>query len=214
MGSTGHGLWSSCDWWILLRFECFCVSTFVSCDHNYDWWHWKMLFNFRVRAFVKSAVKRNGYAGFSIEGGTRRLIAAYFVFKSLFFALFWHLWLCWRASYFISDHLLLKNLLRTLVMKPAIPLCDMFCIFFTYIFVFGAQRLIIAFLSFSSCKQIKTSQQFFQSQLFCKQKNNIHVTCCGHCCFLAFHNRSHQTGLVISPGRAHIELSHDLKHKL
>ena len=70
------------------------------------------------------------------------------------------------------------------LMKPAIPLRDMFCIFFTYIFVFGAQRLIIAFLSFSSCKQIKTSQQFFQSQLFCKQKNNIHVTCCGHCCFL------------------------------
>ena len=27
-------------------------------------------------------------AGFSIEGGTRRLIAAYFVCKSLFFALF------------------------------------------------------------------------------------------------------------------------------
>ena len=27
-------------------------------------------------------------AGFSIEGGTRLLIAAYFVFKSLFFALF------------------------------------------------------------------------------------------------------------------------------
>ena len=36
------------------------------------------------------------------------------MFKSLFFALFWHLWLCWRASYFISDHLLLKNLSRTL----------------------------------------------------------------------------------------------------
>ena len=36
------------------------------------------------------------------------------MFRSLFFALFWHLWLCWRASYFISDHLLLKNLLRTL----------------------------------------------------------------------------------------------------
>ena len=53
-------------------------------------------------------------AGFSIEGGTRRLIAAYFVFKLLFFALFWHLWLCWRASYFISDHLLLTNLLRSL----------------------------------------------------------------------------------------------------
>ena len=37
------------------------------------------------------------------------------MFKSLSFALFWHLWLCWRASYFFSDHLLLKNLLRTLV---------------------------------------------------------------------------------------------------
>ena len=36
------------------------------------------------------------------------------MFKSLFSALFWHLWLCWRASYFISDHLLFKNLLRTL----------------------------------------------------------------------------------------------------
>ena len=36
------------------------------------------------------------------------------MFRSLFFALFWHLWLCWRVSYFISDHLLLKNLLRTL----------------------------------------------------------------------------------------------------
>ena len=57
------------------------------------------------------------YAGFSIEGSTQRLIAAYFVFKSLFFALFWHLWLCWRASYFISDHLLLKNLLRTLICR-------------------------------------------------------------------------------------------------
>ena len=31
---------------------------------------------------------------------------------------------------------------------------------------------------------------------------------------LAFHDQSHQTGLVISPGRAHLELSHDLKHKL
>ena len=159
MGSTGHGLWSSCDWWILICFACFCVSRFVSCDHNYDWWQWKPL-------------------------------------STLEFACLW------------------KAQQSGMVMKPAIPLCDMFCIFFTYIFVFGAQRLIIAFLSFSSCKQIKTSQQFFQSQLFCKQKNNIHVTCCGHCRFLAFHNRSHQTGLVISPGRAHIELSHDLKHKL
>ena len=45
---------------------------------------------------------------------TLGFIAAYFVFKSLFYALYWHLWLCWRASCFISDHLLLKNLLRTL----------------------------------------------------------------------------------------------------
>ena len=37
------------------------------------------------------------------------------MFKSLFFALFWHLWLCLRASYFISDHLLLTNLLRILL---------------------------------------------------------------------------------------------------
>ena len=67
-------------------------------------------------------------SGFSIEGGTRRLIAAYFVFKSLFFALFWHLWLCWRASYFISDHLLFKNLLRTLALwlaaKQALFSCN------------------------------------------------------------------------------------------
>ena len=48
------------------------------------------------------------------------------MFKSLFFALFWHLWLCWRASYFISDHLLLKNLLRTL--SPALGIEPMtFC---------------------------------------------------------------------------------------
>ena len=35
--------------------------------------------------------------------------------------LLWHLWLCWRASYFISDHLLLKNLLRTLNLLNKIP---------------------------------------------------------------------------------------------
>ena len=31
---------------------------------------------------------------------------------------------------------------------------------------------------------------------------------------LGFHNQSHQTGLITSPGRALLELSHDLKHKL
>ena len=80
-----------------------------------------------VFTLVPSVLKKGVFtlvpseSGFSIEGGTRRLIAAYFafiaayfVFKSLFVALFWHLWLCGRASYFISDHLLLKNLLRTL----------------------------------------------------------------------------------------------------
>ena len=26
-----------CDWWISIRFVCFCVSRFVVCDRNYDW---------------------------------------------------------------------------------------------------------------------------------------------------------------------------------
>ena len=72
--------------------------------------------NFSWSPFKLSSMSSQVDAGFSIQGGTRRLIAAYFLFKSLFFALFWHLWLCGRASYFISDHLLLKNLLRTLLM--------------------------------------------------------------------------------------------------
>ena len=25
-----------CDWWIWIRFVCFCVSRFVACDRNYD----------------------------------------------------------------------------------------------------------------------------------------------------------------------------------
>ena len=25
-----------CDWWISIRFVCFCVSRFVACDRNYD----------------------------------------------------------------------------------------------------------------------------------------------------------------------------------
>ena len=50
-----------CDWWISIRFLCFCVSRFVACDHNYDWRQrktqlWRRLLNFRVRMFVKSAV--------------------------------------------------------------------------------------------------------------------------------------------------------------
>ena len=36
------------------------------------------------------------------------------------------------------------------------------------------KRLIIAFLSFWSCKQIKTSQKLFQSKLLCKQKRVVH----------------------------------------
>ena len=26
-----------CDWWISIRFVCFCVLRFVACDCNYDW---------------------------------------------------------------------------------------------------------------------------------------------------------------------------------
>ena len=25
-----------CDWWISIRFVCFCISRFISCDGNYD----------------------------------------------------------------------------------------------------------------------------------------------------------------------------------
>ena len=51
-----------CDWWISMRFVCFCVSRFVACDRNYHWRQrktqlWRRLLNFRVRMFVKSAVK-------------------------------------------------------------------------------------------------------------------------------------------------------------
>ena len=52
-----------CDWWIWIRFVCFCVSRFVSCDRNYDRRQrktqlWRRLLNFRVRMFVKSAVNQ------------------------------------------------------------------------------------------------------------------------------------------------------------
>ena len=62
-GSKGQGLWFViCDWWISIRFVCFCVLRFVACDRNYDWRQWKTqlwrrLMNFRVRMFVKSAVR-------------------------------------------------------------------------------------------------------------------------------------------------------------
>ena len=51
-----------CHWWISICFLCFCVSRFVACDRNYDWRQrktqlWKRLLNFRVRMFVKGAVK-------------------------------------------------------------------------------------------------------------------------------------------------------------
>ena len=51
-----------CDWWISILFVCFCVSRFVSCDRNYDWQQrktqlWRRLLTFRVRMFVKSAVR-------------------------------------------------------------------------------------------------------------------------------------------------------------
>ena len=50
-----------CDWWISMRFVCFCVSRFVACDRNYHWRQrktqlWRRLLNFGVRMFVKSAV--------------------------------------------------------------------------------------------------------------------------------------------------------------
>ena len=51
-----------CDWWISIRFVCFCVSRFIACDRNYDWRQrktqlWRRLLNFRVRVFLKRAVK-------------------------------------------------------------------------------------------------------------------------------------------------------------
>ena len=53
-----------CDWRISIRLVCFSVSRFVACDHdgNYDWRKqkthlWRLLLNFRVRVFLKSAVR-------------------------------------------------------------------------------------------------------------------------------------------------------------
>ena len=60
-GSKGYGLWFVIGgFWSV--FLCFCVSRFVACDRNYDWQQrktqlWRRLLNFRVRMFVKRAVK-------------------------------------------------------------------------------------------------------------------------------------------------------------
>ena len=69
-GSKVHGL-LFCDWWILIHFVCFCVSSFkvhsqrfIACDHNHDWqqqkaYLWRRLLNFRVCVFLKSTAVKN-----------------------------------------------------------------------------------------------------------------------------------------------------------
>ena len=51
-----------CDWGISSRFVCCCVSRFVTCGRNYAWRQritqlWKCVLKFRVRVFLKRAVK-------------------------------------------------------------------------------------------------------------------------------------------------------------
>ena len=65
-----------CDWWISIRFVCFCVSRFIACDRNYDWRQqktqlWRQLLNFKVRMFVKSVVRTltNYWLGKQQHGG-------------------------------------------------------------------------------------------------------------------------------------------------
>ena len=53
-----------CNWWISIRFVCFCVWRVVAFDRNYDWRQrktqlWRRLLNLRVRMFVKSALMIN-----------------------------------------------------------------------------------------------------------------------------------------------------------
>ena len=46
-----------CDWWISIRFVCFCVSRFVACDWRQRKTQlWRRPLNFRDRMFGKSAV--------------------------------------------------------------------------------------------------------------------------------------------------------------
>ena len=66
MGSKG--LWFViCDCWISIRFACFFVSRFATCNRNYDWRErktlWRRLLNFRVRVFLKSVVSRTNKSG-------------------------------------------------------------------------------------------------------------------------------------------------------
>ena len=58
-----------CDFWLVdfdTGFVCFCVSRFVACDRNYEWRQpktqlWRRLLNFRVRVFLKSAIKVSSF---------------------------------------------------------------------------------------------------------------------------------------------------------
>ena len=60
-GSKGHGLWFLIGGFRSVLWVFF-VSRFVACDGNYDWRQrktqlWRRLLNFRVRMFVKRAVR-------------------------------------------------------------------------------------------------------------------------------------------------------------
>ena len=54
VGSKGHGL-LFCDWWVSIRFVCFCVTRFVACDRIVNCG----FLNFRVRVFLKRAVRNS-----------------------------------------------------------------------------------------------------------------------------------------------------------
>ena len=75
-----RSLFVICDWWMSIRFMCFCVSRFVACDHNYDWRQretqlWRRPISFRVRVFLKSTVKVT-IESHSTEGCNRRALFA------------------------------------------------------------------------------------------------------------------------------------------
>ena len=58
---TSMGSKLICDWWILIRFVCFCVSRFIARDRNYDWPQqkmklWRRLLKCRIHVFLKSPV--------------------------------------------------------------------------------------------------------------------------------------------------------------
>ena len=63
--SKGHGLWFLIGGF-QYRICVFCVSRFVACDRNYEWRQpktqlWRRLLNFRVRVFLKSAIKVSSF---------------------------------------------------------------------------------------------------------------------------------------------------------